>query len=322
MLVGITMMTFIVSHVVPGDPASMIVGQRASKETLEKMRGQLGLDKPVPVQYWMYVNGLVHGDFGTSIRTQRPVANDLKTYFPATLELALTAIFIALLIGIPLGVWSASRKDTIVDHLSRGFSVLGVSTPLFWLGLMVLLIFYGKLGVLPGSGRIDAFISLPPRHTGFLIIDSLIAGNFRALGDALTHLILPATCLSFVHIGVFSRQVRSSMIEVMSQDYVRTARANGIPRRSVIYRHALKNALIPTVTVVGLAIGDLLAGAILTETIFAWPGMGAYVVDSIVFLDFPAIMGFTIVVATGYVLINLLVDILYVVLDPTVRGVG
>jgi peptide/nickel transport system permease protein len=187
---------------------------------------------------------------------------------------------------------------------------------------MALLVFYGKLGILPGSGRINPFLAQAPRVTGFMLIDSLLAGNLAMFGDALYHLVLPSFCLSFVHIGVFSRQVRSSMIEVLNQDYIRTARANGIPGRSLVYRHALRNALIPTVTVIGLSIGDLLAGAIMTETIFAWPGMGSYVVDSIAFLDFPAIMGFTVFVAAGYVIINLLVDIAYMTLDPRIRGVG
>jgi len=321
-LFGVTLITFAVSHLVPGDPARMLVGQRASEETLAKIRESLGLDLPLHIQYGRYMSGLLRLDLGTSIRTQRPVAEDLLTFFPATLELALCSIVLAVAVGIPLGVWSAVRKDTAVDHISRTYSVLGVSTPLFWLGLMALLVFYGKLGWLPGSGRINPFLAAVPRVTGFLLIDSLLSGNFAAFGDALYHLILPAFCLSFVHIGQFSRQVRSSMIEVLGQDYIRTARANGIRRRSLIYRHALRNALIPTVTVVGLSIGDLLGGAIMTETIFAWPGMGSYVVDSIGFLDFPAIMGFTVFVATGYVLINLLVDIAYLLLDPQIRGVG
>ena len=321
-VVCVSVLTFVVSHVIPGDPASMLVGQRASKETVQQMRHALGLDKPLTTQYWLYIKALIHGDLGTSLRTQRPVAEDLVTYFPATLELVLVAISLAVVIGIPIGIWSASRKDSPIDHIGRGFAVLGVSTPLFWLGLMVLLVFYGKLGWLPGGGRLSPFMDPPRPITGLYLLDSLLTGRLDIFRDALAHLILPAFCLSFVHIGVFSRQVRASLLEVMGQDYIRTARANGIPYRSVVYRHALRNALIPTVTVIGLAIGDLLAGAILTETIFAWPGMGAYVVDSIVFLDFPAIMGFTVVVALGYVIINLAVDVIYIALNPQIRGVG
>lgn len=321
-LFGVTVITFSVSHLVPGDPARMLVGQRASQEVVERMRHQLGLDRPVWEQYLRYMKDLMRGDLGTSIRTQRPVSEDLVIFFPATLELALTAMFLAVVVGIPLGIVSATRKDSLADHASRVVSVAGVSTPLFWLGLVVLLVFYGRLGWLPGSGRLDAFIAAPPRVTGFLLLDSLLAGRADAFGNALRHLILPALCLSYVHLAVVTRQVRASMLEVLSQDYIRTALANGIPGRSVVYRHALKNALIPTVTVVGLAIGDLLGGAILTETIFAWPGMGSYVVDSINFLDFPAIMGFTVFIAVGYVLINLVVDLAYMWLDPRIRAVG
>lgn len=321
-LFGVTVITFSVSHLVPGDPARMLVGQRASQEVVEQMRHQLGLDRPVWEQYLRYMRDLLRGNLGISIRTQRPVSEDLVIFFPATLELALTAMFLAVVVGIPLGIVSATRKDALADHVSRLVSVAGVSTPLFWLGLVVLLVFYGRLGWLPGSGRLDPFIAAPPRVTGFLLLDSLLAGRPDAFWNALRHLVLPALCLSYVHLAVVTRQVRASMLEVLSQDYIRTALANGIPGRSVIYRHALKNALIPTVTVVGLAIGDLLGGAILTETIFAWPGMGSYVVDSINFLDFPAIMGFTVFIAVGYVLINLVVDLAYMWLDPRIRAVG
>ncbi|MEW5934067.1 MAG: ABC transporter permease [Bacillota bacterium] len=321
-LFGVTVITFSVSHLVPGDPARMLVGQRASQEVVEQMRHQLGLDRPVWEQYLRYMRDLMRGNLGISIRTQRPVSEDLVIFFPATLELALTAMFLAVVVGIPLGIVSATRKDALADHVSRLVSVAGVSTPLFWLGLVVLLVFYGRLGWLPGSGRLDPFIAAPPRVTGFLLLDSLLAGRPDAFWNALRHLVLPALCLSYVHLAVVTRQVRASMLEVLSQDYIRTALANGIPGRSVIYRHALKNALIPTVTVVGLAIGDLLGGAILTETIFAWPGMGSYVVDSINFLDFPAIMGFTVFIAVGYVLINLVVDLAYMWLDPRIRAVG
>lgn len=321
-LFGVTVITFSVSHLVPGDPARMLVGQRASQEVVEQMRHQLGLDRPVWEQYLRYMRDLMRGNLGISIRTQRPVSEDLVIFFPATLELALTAMFLAVVVGIPLGIVSATRKDALADHVSRLVSVAGVSTPLFWLGLVVLLVFYGRLGWLPGSGRLDPFIAALPRVTGFLLLDSLLAGRPDAFWNALRHLVLPALCLSYVHLAVVTRQVRASMLEVLSQDYIRTALANGIPGRSVIYRHALKNALIPTVTVVGLAIGDLLGGAILTETIFAWPGMGSYVVDSINFLDFPAIMGFTVFIAVGYVLINLVVDLAYMWLDPRIRAVG
>lgn len=320
-LLGVTFVTFLVSHVIPGDPARMLVGQRASEETLAAMRHALGLDQPVWLQYLHYLWGLLHGDMGVSIRTQRPVLSELLTYFPATLELTLWAMGFAVAAGIPLGVLSAARRDTPVDHASRITAILGVSTPLFWLGLMALLLFYKHLGWLPSGGRIDVLINPPTHFTGLYVLDSILSGDLIALKSSVLHLILPALCLGYIQLATIARMVRASMLEVLEMDYIKTARANGIPRRGIIYRHALRNALIPAVTIIGLSFGELLGGAILTETIFAWPGMGKYVVDSISFLDFPAIMGFTIVVAVFYVLINLVVDLLYTVLDPQIREV-
>lgn len=321
-LLGVTFVTFTVSHLVPGDPARMMVGQRASEETLARVRAQLGLDQPVLVQYTRYLAGLLRGDLGTSIRTQRPVAADLATFFPATLELALAALFLAVLVGVPLGVVSATRQNTWVDHLGRVVAIGGVSVPIFWFGLMALLVFYRWLGWFPGSERLDTFLTPPARITGLYLVDSLLTGNLPAFRNSLWHLILPASCLGYVQVAAISRLVRASMLEVLGQDYIRTARAAGLPERVVMYGHALRNALIPVVTVTGLSLGELLGGAVLTETIFSWPGMGKYVVDSITFLDFPAIMGFTVVVATGYVVINLVVDLSYYLLDPQVREVG
>ncbi|MFZ5898939.1 MAG: ABC transporter permease [Bacillota bacterium] len=320
-LLGVTFVTFLVSHVIPGDPARMLVGQRASEETLAAMRHTLGLDQPVWLQYLHYLRGLLHGDMGISIRTQRPVLSELLTYFPATLELTLCAMGFAVVAGIFLGVLSAARRDTPVDHASRIMAILGVSTPLFWLGLMALLLFYKHLGWLPGGGRIDTLINPPTHFTGLYVLDSILSGDLIALKSSVLHLILPSLCLGYIQLATIARMVRASMLEVLEMDYIKTARANGIPQRGIIYRHALRNALIPAVTIIGLSFGELLGGAILTETIFAWPGMGKYVVDSISFLDFPAIMGFTIVVAVFYVLINLVVDLLYTVLDPQIREV-
>jgi len=321
-LFGVSLLTFIISHAIPGDPARLMAGQRASPEVVEQIRRNYGLDQPLPVQYIRYMSGLLHGDLGRSIRTGRPVVEDLARFFPATLELVGTALFIAVLVGVPLGVWSASRPNSWVDHLSRTVSVAGVSTPLFWLGVVALTVLYGRLGWVPGSGRLTPFAAPPPAVTGMYTIDALIARDWDTFVDALHHLLLPALCLAFVHVGLVARQVRASVLEVLSQDFVRTAHAYGVPPRRVLYRYALRNALVPTLTVVGLALGDLLAGAVVTETIFAWPGMGSYVVDSISFLDFPAIMGFTILVATGYTLINLVVDLLTLKLDPRIRAMG
>jgi len=321
-LLGVSLLTFIISHAIPGDPARLLAGQRASDEVVEQIRRTHGLDQPLPVQYVRYVSGLLKGDLGRSIRTGRPVAEDLARFFPATLELVVTALTLAVVVGVPLGVWSASRQNTWVDHISRGVSVAGVSMPLFWLGVVALTVLYGRLGWLPGSGRLSPFALPPPTVTGLYTVDALIAGQWNTFVEAVRHLVLPAGCLAFVHVGLVARQVRSNVLEVLSQDYIRTAEAYGVPPRRVLYRHALRNSLVPTLTVVGLALGDLLAGAVVTETIFAWPGMGSYVVDSIASLDFPAIMGFTLLVATGYTVINLLVDLLTLKLDPRIRAMG
>ena len=321
-LLGVTLFTFIISHMIPGDPARMLVGQRASEETLLRMRAAMGLDQPVYIQYVQYMKALFQGDLGLSIRTQQPVLEELKTFFPATLELTLVSMFLTLVIGIPLGVLAALKRDKIADNLSRIIALLGVSTPLFWSGLMVLLVFYKYLNWFPASGRIDVFLAPPPEVTGMYLLDSLLTGDNRLFFNALHHMILPAACLAYIQLAIIARQVRSSMLEVLEQDYIRTAKANGLPRYKIIFQYALKNALLPTVTVAGLIFGELLGGAIITETVFAWPGMGKYVVDSVSFLDFPAIMGFTLIVAFCYVIINLLVDLLYKILDPQIREVN
>lgn len=321
-LVGVTALTFVISHAIPGDPARLLAGQRASDEVVEQIRRTHGLDQPLPIQYVRYMGGLLKGDLGRSIRTGRPVVQDLGRFLPATLELVIYALGLAIAIGVPLGVVSAARKDSVADHVARGVSVAGVSTPLFWFGVVALTVLYGRLGWLPGSGRMSPFGLAPATVTGFYTLDALLIGDWEAFRDALRHLVLPAGTLAFVHVGIVARQVRSSVLEVLGQDFIRTARAYGVPPRRVLYRHALRNSLVPMLTVVGLAMGDLLAGAVVTETIFAWPGMGSYVVDSIAFLDFPAIMGFTLVVATGYSLINLLVDLITLRLDPRIRTMG
>lgn len=316
---GVTLVTFFMSRVIPGDPASMIAGQRASEETLQSIRKQLGLDQPVWIQYFNYIGDLLKGDLGTSIRTQRPVLNDLLQFFPATLELAIAPFFIAILIGIPLGVLGALKKNTFWDHVSRVFSISGVSIPVFFSGLVAILIFYGMLGWSPSNGRIGTDVNPPTHITGFYIIDSILTLDTIALKSSIKHLLLPAIVLSFAQLAVITRQVRASMLEVMKQEYIRTAIANGIQGRLLIVSYALRNALIPTVTVIGVAFGSLLGGAIVTETIFGWPGMGKFVVESIQYLDFPAIMGFTIFIGVGYVLINLTVDIIYLILNPQLK---
>lgn len=313
---GVCVITFIISHLIPGDPARLLAGDRASDEIVRHIRQQLGLDLPLWQQFARYVDALLHGDLGTSIRTGRPVLEDLKTFFPATLELAFCALLIALLVGIPLGVLSAVYRNRWTDHLVRLMALTGISTPAFWLGLGVIVLFYGKLDWLPGSGRLDDWFDPPPRVSGFYLLDSLLEGNVEVFFNALQHLILPAATLAFVHLGIVARQIRSAMLEQLNEDYIRTALASGLPKFTIVVRYALPNALIPSITVLGLALGDLLYGAVLTETVFAWPGMGAYVVSSIQALDFPAVMGFAIVVSFAYVLVNLVVDLLYLWIDP------
>ncbi|EPH0092692.1 ABC transporter permease [Pluralibacter gergoviae] len=313
---GVCVITFIISHLIPGDPARLLAGERASDEIVQHIRHQLGLDLPLWQQFARYVSALLHGDLGTSIRTGRPVLEDLKAFFPATLELAFCALAIALVVGIPLGVLSAVYRNRWTDHLVRLLALTGISTPAFWLGLGVIVLFYGKLNWLPGSGRLDDWLDPPAHITGFYLIDSLLAGDTEVFINAVQHLILPAATLAFVHLGIVARQIRSAMLEQLGEDYIRTALASGLPRWTIILRYALPNALIPSVTVLGLALGDLLYGAVLTETVFAWPGMGAWVVTSIQALDFPAVMGFAIVVSFAYVLVNLIVDLLYLWIDP------
>lgn len=313
---GVCVITFIISHLIPGDPARLLAGDRASDEIVRHIRQQLGLDLPLWQQFARYVDALLHGDLGTSIRTGRPVLEDLKTFFPATLELAFCALLIALLVGIPLGVLSAVYRNRWTDHMVRLMALTGISTPAFWLGLGVIVLFYGKLDWLPGSGRLDDLFDPPTRVSGFYLLDSLLEGNIEVFFNALQHLILPAATLAFVHLGIVARQIRSAMLEQLNEDYIRTALASGLPKFTIVVRYALPNALIPSITVLGLALGDLLYGAVLTETVFAWPGMGAYVVSSIQALDFPAVMGFAIVVSFAYVLVNLVVDLLYLWIDP------
>ncbi|HAJ6059500.1 TPA: ABC transporter permease subunit [Escherichia coli] len=320
---GVCVITFIISHLIPGDPARLLAGDRASDAIVENIRQQLGLDQPLYVQFYRYVSDLFHGDLGTSIRTGRPVLEELRIFFPATLELAFGALLLALLIGIPLGILSAVWRNRWLDHLVRIMAITGISTPAFWLGLGVIVLFYGHLQILPGGGRLDDWLDPPTHVTGFYLLDALLEGNGEVFFNALQHLILPALTLAFVHLGIVARQIRSAMLEQLSEDYIRTARASGLPGWYIVLCYALPNALIPSITVLGLALGDLLYGAVLTETVFAWPGMGAWVVTSIQALDFPAVMGFAVVVSFAYVLVNLVVDLLYLWIDPRIgRGGG
>jgi peptide/nickel transport system permease protein len=321
LMIGMTLISFVVSHALPADPVGANLGQRSMEDPaiVAAFRAQWGLDQPVPQQYLTYVRNLLQGNLGTSIRTHMQVADDLGRYLPASAELAVSATLVGTLLGIPFGVVSAVRRNQWVDHLVRGVSLLGVSSPVFWLGLVALYIFYFRLGWLPGPGRLDVGMSEPVHLTGMYTLDSLLTRNWAALGSSLRHLLLPGLVLASVYVGLVTRMTRSSMLEVLSADYVRTARGKGLRPRSVIYRHALGNALIPTITVLGLAFGDILAGTVLTETIFSWPGVGRYAFQSAVTLDFPAIMGVSLVIAGVFISVNLATDVAYVLLDPRLR---
>ena len=303
------------------DPLAMVLSERAmaNPEIVRAYRERWGLDAPPHLRYLTYVRNLARGDLGASIATQQPVAEDLKTFVPATVELAAAALLLAVAIGVPLGVVAAVRRDRWPDHLARVGSLAGVSMPAFWLGLLALAIFSFRFGIAPGPGRLDPQIMPPPLWTGLLVVDSLLARRWDALADALRHLALPALVLAAYVMGVITRVTRSSVLDTLTQDYVRTARAKGATEGAVVIHHALRNALIPTLTVIGLAVGNLMAGAVMTETIFAWPGLGRYAVDAAGKLDFPAIMGVTLFVAVVYVAVNFVVDVAYVVLDPRIR---
>lgn len=321
-LVGVTLITFAIARVVPGDPAHLIAGTRASPEIIAEIRQNLGLDQPLYQQYISYMSDLFQGDLGTSIVTNRPVLEELTSYFPATIELMLFALCIAIVVGITLGVLSAVYKDSILDHVVRVVAIAGISTPSFWLALVLLLFFYGYLGVLPGPGRIDGMIDAPTDITGLYLIDSLLIGNYEAFRSAFSHIILPALTLAIVSIGGFVRIIRSSMLDVLSEDYIRTARATGLSNRTIVFNHALRNALIPFITVLAVDIASLLFGSVIVETIYSWPGAGSYVLNAIFALDFPVIMGFTVIVSIVYVLVNLAVDIAYSIVDPQIREVN
>lgn len=318
-LFGVLVITFLISHVVPGDPALLLAGPRASPEVVAKIRSDLGLDRPLYRQFLIYVLGLVRGDLGTSVLTRRPVARDIAERFPATFELVTLAMLLVAIVGIFFGVVSAVYKERWVDQVTRVLGIAGASMPIFWLGLLALYLFYTWLGWVPGGGRIASNIDPPTRITGLYVIDSVLTRNWPALRSSLEHLILPVFVLSFASVASILRLTRACMLEVLNQDYIRSAQAKGLPQRRIIFIHALRNALLPTITVLGVTYGELLQGAVVTETLFSWPGMARYAVSSMTYLDYPAIMALTLVSAVIYTLINLLVDVLYGAIDPRVR---
>ncbi len=324
MLLGITFLSFVLSHAVPADPVTANLGEQAAADpaVVAAFRKQWGLDRPLHEQYGIYVWNLLRGNLGTSISTRQPVLLDLQQHLPATIELSLVAMALSILLGVPLGLLSAVKRDSLLDQLMRVASLVGVSIPVFWLGLVALLVFYAHLGWAPAPGRLSATLLVPPLVTGFLLIDSLLAGRYDVAIDTLRHLVLPALVLSTYNLGVLARLMRGNTLEVLGEDYVRTARAKGLDERTVLLRHAARNALIPVVTVIGLSFGRLLSGAVIIESVFAWPGLGLYAFRSATSLDFPAIMGVGMVVATVYVCVNLLVDVAYGFIDPRIQVGG
>jgi len=343
-LLGVSVVVFAMLRLIPGDPAEVMMGEHATDEALAESRERMGLDQPIPVQYLRYMRDLLRLDLGRSIMTNRPVTEEIAQRFPATLELTLGAMAFATLFGITAGIIAAYKHNSIFDVVTMFVALIGVSIPIFWLGLMLAYLFAFKLPWLPPSGRLTVGIELLPLVqawgleanpaeagvgravrglldflSGFYVLDALLTGNWKALGDAARHLILPSVALGSIPMAIIARMTRSSLLDVLGEDYVRTARAKGLRERTVLSAHALRNALLPIVTVIGLQLGFLLGGAILTETIFSWPGLGRLVVNRILARDYPAVQGSVIAIALTFVLVNLIVDISYAYLDPRIR---
>ncbi|WP_319547505.1 ABC transporter permease [Desulfogranum marinum] len=315
---GVSVLVFLMLRMIPGDPAQLLLGEFANPEELESLRAQLGLNQSLLTQYWIYLSNIIQGDLGNSLRSNAPVAGEIWVRLIATLELSLAAMFIATVVGVAAGVLSAVKQRSFLDYASMFLALVGVSMPIFWLGLMLIYLFSVKYPILPMMGRITLGLEVP-EMTGLMVVDSLLAGNGQAFLSAVKHLILPSFTLATIPMAIVARITRSSMLEVMSKDYVRTARAKGMAESVVVLRHALRNAFLPVVTVLGLNLGLLLGGAVLTETIFSWPGLGRYVVDSLAGRDYAAVQGCILVFAALMAAINLAVDLMYVFLDPRLR---
>jgi len=338
-LLGILVVTFLLARLIPGDPCRSILGEKATAEACERFAELKGLDKPLPTQLGIYMTDVFQGDFGDSIRFSRPVTQILVERLPLTIELSSTALLIAILVGVPLGIISAMRHNSATDVATMIFANVGVSMPVFWLALMLIYVFAAQLGWLPPSGRLSAGLISEPFYeawgwtivdgsfwfrtveffSNFFIFNSLITGDWQLFFDAIKHLILPAVALSTIPMAIIARMTRSSLLDVLGREYVRTARAKGARERRVVVRHALRNALLPVVTITGLQLGALLSGAVLTETVFGLAGAGTMLFEAITARDFPIIQGFTVIIAAGYVVINLMVDISYAYLDPRVK---
>jgi peptide/nickel transport system permease protein len=317
-LIGVAIIVFLIVHLIPGDPAQTMLGERASDEALAKLREDMGLNDPLPVQFWRYVKDLLRGDLGRSIMSNNPVSEELSQRFPATLELSFFAMVFAVFVGVPAGIFASINQNSWFDNLSMLIALMGVSMPIFWLGLMFIWLFAVELGWFPPSSRIGVGLEFIPM-TNLYVIDSIIQLNFTALKDVLHHLFLPAVALGTIPMAIIARMTRSSMLEVLKKDYIRTAYAKGLKRKMVIFKHALKNAMVPIITVVGLQFGVLLGGAVMTETIFSWPGLGKYLVDAIYARDFPIVQGGILFFAGVFVIVNLIVDLSYALVDPRIQ---
>jgi peptide/nickel transport system permease protein len=321
---GLLAVTFVIGRVIPIDPVLAIVGERATQAQYEAAREALGLNEPIIVQFGIYVRDALIGDFGTSLLTARPVLEDVARVFPATLELATVATIIGVLAGVPLGVLAASRQGGVSDQAVRLFGLMGYSMPVFWLGLMGLLIFYGELGWVGGPGRLDTieqfeFELAVPEPTGAILLDTALAGEWALFANAFSHIVLPAGVLGYYSLAYISRMTRSFMLEQLSQEYVTTARVKGMPEWRVVWVHAFRNVLVPLITVIALSYANLLEGSVLTETVFAWPGLGLYITNALFNADIAAVMGGTIVIGVMFIFLNLLSDVLYRVVDPRAR---
>ncbi len=318
---GLLAVTFFIGRVIPIDPVLAIVGDHAPEHVIARVREELGLNKPLWQQFYIYISKVLHGDFGVSVLTSNPVLQDIRRAFPATIELATLGIIIGAGIGVPLGVWAAVRRGGVVDQVVRVLGLIGYSVPIFWLGLMGLVLFYAKLGWISGPGRIDVSYEYTlTTVSGFLLLDAARAGQWDAFGNALSHLILPASLLGYFSLAYISRMTRSFMLNELTQEYVVAARAKGLSETRIIWRHALRNAAVPLITVVTLSYAGLLEGSVLTETVFAWPGLGLYITNSLQNADMNAVLGGTIVVGSVFIGLNLLSDLLYRLLDPRTRN--
>jgi peptide/nickel transport system permease protein len=320
-LLGVVTITFIITRVVPSDPALKWAGQRATPDQIASARAELGLDKPLPVQYVYYLGQLLRGDMGKSLSTHQPVTSELKQYVPATLELVLYAFILAVICGIPLGIYSAKKKDKALDHISRIFSIGAVSLPTFWVALFFQLIFYKSLSLLPLGGRVSVTATIfqdAPHITGFLLLDCLLTGNFSMFADASSHIILPCVTIALYPVGLVARMTRSALLEILGEDYITAGRSYGLSEVKILWKYALKNSLGPTATDVALSLGYTLTNTFLVEAIFSWPGIGTYISKAVTSLNYPAIIGVTIFGACCYIALNLIADVI-VALDPRVR---